>query len=304
MAWAALLGRVGVELTRALAIALGAPGRPLRRRVRGRAALVRQAHPLCRARDRPARTPRASGRTPTGASSPSCSRTTPAACRPVRRARASGSTSRPLDGALVINVGEMLEVATDGYLVATEHRVLPCAPGATRQSIGIFWSPRLDATLDALPLPPRARRRGPRRLTPRAQRAAPPLRRQRPQGLAPVAPRGGRPAPPRPRRRGLSCARATPAAVLRRPLAPRRPLRRPARPHRVHAGHAVADRPRPPGGRLRGSGGHGADDRDRRRDAAARAAGVRGRARVADGGRRTGRPSWWSSPWSAWCSAS
>jgi isopenicillin N synthase-like dioxygenase len=48
----------------------------------------------------------------------------------------------------------MLEVATDGYLVATDHRVLPCAPGTTRQSIGIFWSPRLDATLDALPLRP------------------------------------------------------------------------------------------------------------------------------------------------------
>ena len=60
----------------------------------------------------------------------------------------------PVEGALVINVGEMLEVATHGYLVATDHRVLPCAPGATRQSIGIFWSPRLDATLDALPLPP------------------------------------------------------------------------------------------------------------------------------------------------------
>ena len=56
--------------------------------------------------------------------------------------------------ALVINVGEMLEVATDGYLVATDHRVLPCAPGTTRQSIGIFWSPRLDATLDPLPLRP------------------------------------------------------------------------------------------------------------------------------------------------------
>ena len=60
----------------------------------------------------------------------------------------------PVDGALVVNVGEMLEVATHGYLVATDHRVLPCAPGATRQSIGFFWSPRLDAVLDALPLPP------------------------------------------------------------------------------------------------------------------------------------------------------
>lgn len=60
----------------------------------------------------------------------------------------------PVDGALVVNVGEMLEVATHGYLTATVHRVLPCAPGATRQSIGVFWSPRLDATLHPVPLPP------------------------------------------------------------------------------------------------------------------------------------------------------
>ncbi|RTL63410.1 MAG: isopenicillin N synthase family oxygenase [Pseudonocardiaceae bacterium] len=60
----------------------------------------------------------------------------------------------PLDEALVINVGEMLEVATHGYLVSTIHRVLPCAPGTTRQSAGFFWSPRLDATLDAVPLTP------------------------------------------------------------------------------------------------------------------------------------------------------
>ncbi|MFC5994825.1 isopenicillin N synthase family dioxygenase [Pseudonocardia hispaniensis] len=60
----------------------------------------------------------------------------------------------PIDGALVINVGEMLEVATHGYLVSTVHRVLPCAPGTTRQSIAFFWSPRLDATLHPVPLTP------------------------------------------------------------------------------------------------------------------------------------------------------
>ncbi|MFP5021997.1 isopenicillin N synthase family dioxygenase [Pseudonocardia phyllosphaerae] len=60
----------------------------------------------------------------------------------------------PLEGSLVVNVGEMLEVATDGYLVATPHRVLACAPGTTRQSVGFFWSPRLDARLDPVPLPP------------------------------------------------------------------------------------------------------------------------------------------------------
>ena len=60
----------------------------------------------------------------------------------------------PLPGALVVNVGEMLEVATHGYLVSTVHRVLPCPPGGTRQSIGFFWSPRLDATLHPVPLTP------------------------------------------------------------------------------------------------------------------------------------------------------
>lgn len=59
----------------------------------------------------------------------------------------------PIDGALIINIGEMLEVATHGYLVATAHRVLPCAPGTTRESIPFFWAPRLDATLETVPLP-------------------------------------------------------------------------------------------------------------------------------------------------------
>ncbi|WP_261763866.1 2OG-Fe(II) oxygenase family protein [Pseudonocardia asaccharolytica] len=60
----------------------------------------------------------------------------------------------PIEDALVINVGEMLEVATHGYLVSPVHRVLPCAPGTTRQSIAFFWSPRLDATLRPVPLTP------------------------------------------------------------------------------------------------------------------------------------------------------
>ncbi|WP_222618072.1 isopenicillin N synthase family oxygenase [Nakamurella sp. PAMC28650] len=60
----------------------------------------------------------------------------------------------PVEGALVVNVGEMLEVATHGYLVATVHRVLPCRPSDTRQSIGFFFSPRLEAKLHPVPLTP------------------------------------------------------------------------------------------------------------------------------------------------------
>ncbi|TSE17029.1 isopenicillin N synthase family oxygenase [Arthrobacter sp. KBS0703] len=59
----------------------------------------------------------------------------------------------PLPGALVVNLGEMLEVATGGYLVATIHRVQAPPPGVDRYSVPFFWSPRLDAVIDPVPLP-------------------------------------------------------------------------------------------------------------------------------------------------------
>ena len=60
----------------------------------------------------------------------------------------------PLRGALVVNLGEMLEVATEGYLAATVHRVQAPPPGVDRYSVPFFWSPRLDAVIDPVPLPP------------------------------------------------------------------------------------------------------------------------------------------------------
>ncbi|MET1085682.1 MAG: 2-oxoglutarate and iron-dependent oxygenase domain-containing protein [Arthrobacter sp.] len=60
----------------------------------------------------------------------------------------------PIPGALVVNLGEMLEVATQGYLVATIHRVQAPPPGVDRYSVPFFWSPRLDAVIDPVPLPP------------------------------------------------------------------------------------------------------------------------------------------------------
>jgi isopenicillin N synthase-like dioxygenase len=59
----------------------------------------------------------------------------------------------PLPGALVVNLGEMLEVATEGYLVATIHRVQAPPPGVDRYSVPFFWSPRLDAVIEPVPLP-------------------------------------------------------------------------------------------------------------------------------------------------------
>ncbi|GAA3665125.1 isopenicillin N synthase family oxygenase [Arthrobacter ginkgonis] len=59
----------------------------------------------------------------------------------------------PIPGALVVNLGEMLEVATNGYLQATIHRVTAPPAGVDRYSVPFFWSPRLDAMIDVVPLP-------------------------------------------------------------------------------------------------------------------------------------------------------
>lgn len=153
LAWTALLSRVGTELTHAIAAALGRPEDHFD------AAFAGEPHwfgKLIRYVGRATDGPDAQGVGPhadwgfltlllqddTGGLQ----------ARPPRAPE--WIDVPPLDGALVVNVGEMLEVATRGYLVATDHRVLPCAPDGTRQSIGFFWSPRLDATLDPLPLPP------------------------------------------------------------------------------------------------------------------------------------------------------
>jgi len=59
----------------------------------------------------------------------------------------------PLDGAFIVNIGELLEVATRGYLRATEHRVNLGAPAPERISVPYFFNPRLDAQIPVLSLP-------------------------------------------------------------------------------------------------------------------------------------------------------
>jgi isopenicillin N synthase-like dioxygenase len=59
----------------------------------------------------------------------------------------------PIAGAFVVNIGELLEVATNGYLKATVHRVISPRIGDDRISIPFFYSPALDATIPVLPLP-------------------------------------------------------------------------------------------------------------------------------------------------------
>jgi isopenicillin N synthase-like dioxygenase len=60
----------------------------------------------------------------------------------------------PKAGTYVMNLGEMLQAATDGYLRATKHRVQSPPPGRQRISIAYFFNPRLDAVLEPIALPP------------------------------------------------------------------------------------------------------------------------------------------------------
>ena len=59
----------------------------------------------------------------------------------------------PIHGALVVNLGEMLEVATNGYLMATIHRVIAPDQGVDRYAVPFFYSPRLDAVIEPVELP-------------------------------------------------------------------------------------------------------------------------------------------------------
>ncbi|QJY49688.1 isopenicillin N synthase family dioxygenase [Pseudonocardia broussonetiae] len=59
-----------------------------------------------------------------------------------------------LPGAFVVNIGELLEFATDGYLRATVHRVVSPPPGETRLSIPFFFNPALDSSVPRVELPP------------------------------------------------------------------------------------------------------------------------------------------------------
>lgn len=69
----------------------------------------------------------------------------------------------PIPGTLVVNIGELLELASNGYLRATVHRVVTPAAGIERISVPFFFSARLDATIPLLNLSEdlAARARGP-----------------------------------------------------------------------------------------------------------------------------------------------
>lgn len=59
----------------------------------------------------------------------------------------------PIPGAFVVNIGEMLELATGGYLKATLHRVMSPRIGSDRISVPFFFNPSLDTVMPQLQLP-------------------------------------------------------------------------------------------------------------------------------------------------------
>ncbi|PWC14408.1 2-oxobutyrate oxidase [Brenneria roseae subsp. americana] len=59
----------------------------------------------------------------------------------------------PLAGSFVVNIGELLELATNGYLRATVHRVVSPPVGQTRLSIAFFLGAQLDAVVPVYQLP-------------------------------------------------------------------------------------------------------------------------------------------------------
>lgn len=69
----------------------------------------------------------------------------------------------PRENSLVVNIGELLELASNGYLRATVHRVHSPPADCDRLSIAFFLGARLDAVVPLYPLPAELQReaRGP-----------------------------------------------------------------------------------------------------------------------------------------------
>ena len=59
----------------------------------------------------------------------------------------------PVPGAFVVNIGELLEYATQGYLKATNHRVISPTYPDERISVPFFFNPALDRRLPLIELP-------------------------------------------------------------------------------------------------------------------------------------------------------
>lgn len=69
--------------------------------------------------------------------------------------------AEPMPGALVMNLGEMLQIATEGYLRATKHRVVSPPPGRERLSVAYFFNPSMESSFEPVDLPDSLRAEAP-----------------------------------------------------------------------------------------------------------------------------------------------
>lgn len=60
----------------------------------------------------------------------------------------------PVPGTFIVNIGELFEMASNGYLRATVHRVVTPPAGTDRLSVAFFLGARLDSTVPVLTLAP------------------------------------------------------------------------------------------------------------------------------------------------------
>lgn len=60
----------------------------------------------------------------------------------------------PIEGTFVVNIGEILELASNGYLRATVHRVVSPSAGRDRTSVAYFLGADVNATVPLLSLSP------------------------------------------------------------------------------------------------------------------------------------------------------
>lgn len=73
----------------------------------------------------------------------------------VEAADGSWIEAEPRPGAFVVNIGELLEMATDGYLKATVHRVVTPPAGTDRLSVAFFLGAPFEAEIPLIELPAR-----------------------------------------------------------------------------------------------------------------------------------------------------
>ncbi len=63
-------------------------------------------------------------------------------------------TVEPTDGSYVMNLGAMMQAATNGYLRATPHRVIAPTGGEARLSVAFFFNPAFESVFEPIELPP------------------------------------------------------------------------------------------------------------------------------------------------------